>query len=380
MARNLSISDYGLITTVFTLANILSSFFEFGFNNYFQREAASRSAEFNYDFHNALSIKLISLLVYLVIIFFYFIDGISKSFIPFLIIGLTSYILSFNNLFSRVLFGKSSYKPPFIAILIARSSLMLLTFIAFIVNSDLNVILTVFLISSLIQLSVLIYYLNKTENLSGLKFQLLSIKKIFKSSLPMGFGILFVWIYDKVDILLIQRIIGVENVSFYSIAYSFYKFPQIFSGVVLLPLFTELSRKFIDSEKILFTDIKQNFLVLMFISLFFIGFYLIAADYFIPFIYGEKYRQSIGILKLLVVAIPALFLNNLTGVVLNAIKREKKVMISTFFGLLVNVFINIVFLKEIGVKAAIYSTIITEYFVFFFQVYLIKNSKSLVFR
>ena len=56
-ARILNIAEYGLVMTTFSFANILSSFFEFGFAPYFQREAATHSKSIEEELNNVLGFK-----------------------------------------------------------------------------------------------------------------------------------------------------------------------------------------------------------------------------------------------------------------------------------------------------------------------------------
>ena len=99
----------------------------------------------------------------------------------------------------------------------------------------------------------------------------------------------------------------------------------------------------------------------------------------IALFFGEKYYQSAPILKLLIFSIPFLCLNNLTGVTLNSIRKEKLAFESAVIASLFNLLLNLALLNIIGLEGAIISTILTELLIFVIQViYIIRFKRALV--
>jgi O-antigen/teichoic acid export membrane protein len=99
------------------------------------------------------------------------------------------------------------------------------------------------------------------------------------------------------------------------------------------------------------------------------------SDILIEIIYGKRYLHSADILKLLVIAMPFLFLNNLTGVTLNSIRKEKLAFYSAAIATLFNLLLNILLLNLIGIVGAIVSTILTELLIFLIQLNYIMKFK-----
>ena len=194
----------------------------------------------------------------------------------------------------------------------------------------------------------------------------------------MGLGVFFVMLYDRIDILLMHKLIGTSAVSIYSVAYSFYKLPQIFSGAVLVPLYTDYSKKFVQNGNLKITDLKNPASVLLFSAIIIILVCIIASKFFILLLYGDAYIASSSFLLLLLIALPGLFFNNFTGVILNSIKLEKIAMYSALIGLILNIIINYYYLKSMGIYAAIIATIITEYSILTIQVLFIVKSKRVI--
>jgi O-antigen/teichoic acid export membrane protein len=223
------------------------------------------------------------------------------------------------------------------------------------------------LISLVFHLGILYKYLREEKLDLQLRFDYTVLKKILYSSVPIGMGVIFVLIYDRLDVLIIERFLSFEAVAVYSIAYSLYKVPTIICGVILTPVYTDLSKSYSLNNKVEPLEILLVFLILLIISVAAIIFVNIFGETIILFFYSSKYSFSIPYLKYLVFALPGLFFNNLTGVISNSIRKEKIPMISNGFGALIHITINIILIRIYGLWGAVAATIISEYFVFILQ-------------
>jgi O-antigen/teichoic acid export membrane protein len=365
LARELDKTHYGLIATVFAFTGILNSIFDLGFGFYFQREAGAEDIKKKLD--SAFSFRLILLVIFVAVLFIYLYFNLSIDPVIIGIIGLLTYLNGFNFILYSVLYGKKKYKKSFMSFLLSRIIFALLIGIFYLMKVQHYLILTSLLISVIFHLGILIKYLHEEKVNLQLKFDHKVLKTILYSSIPIGMGVIFVLIYDRVDLLIIERYISFEAVAIYSIAYSLYKIPTIISGVILTPVFTDLSRSYSVNNKIEPHEILLVFFVLLFISVGAILLVNIFGEPLIVFVYGTKYSFSIPYLKYLVFALPGLFFNNLTGVISNSIRKEKIPMVSNGFGAIIHVTINVVLIKYYGLWGAVIATIVSEYFVFLLQ-------------
>jgi O-antigen/teichoic acid export membrane protein len=167
-----------------------------------------------------------------------------------------------------------------------------------------------FFLSGLVHFILLISALRKDNyhiRLSALRFGM--VKNILRASLPMGIGMIFVWIYDRADTLLIQNFLGNSAVAFYAVAYSLYKAPQAFSNFILTPVFTEFSGMFAAEGFIERNSFLKKLFILLTISIFFAFIISLSAKYIIMFFYHSTYYPSVGLLVVLLIALPGLILN-----------------------------------------------------------------------
>ncbi|MGA7837968.1 MAG: oligosaccharide flippase family protein [Ignavibacteriaceae bacterium] len=372
LARDLNKGLYGNVILVFTFSSIIYSLFEFGLNSYFQREVKSSGDKSGRKIDQAIYIRLVSFVFYLLINFAYIVPKINISLFSFLLIIISIFIINTNSLFSSIFNGLSKYILPFKSIFISRTIFVVLFSIAVFLKSSLEILITALLISSICQSYINLKFLNANKiSLFRNLFDLELTKTILKSSLPMGIGVLFVWLYNKADIIFIQHLIGYREVAIYAVSYSVYQLSAFFPGIVLTPLFTELSLDYSKNNSISFKSVYSSVFLLFGISVLICAIIYLTGDKIIVMVYGPEYSISSRILVLLIIAIPGLYLNNVTGVILNSIKKERLAMISAFFAFAINSIINIIYLPKIGIMAAVISTIITEYFIFIMQLVLI---------
>jgi O-antigen/teichoic acid export membrane protein len=382
LARELDKTHYGLIATVFAFTGILNSFFDLGFGFYFQREAAGEDLQQKLE--SAISFRLMMMVVFVVVMFIYLYYNLSIDPVIIGIIGLLTYLNGFNIILNSILYGKKKYKKSFVGFLLSRVIFAILIIVFYLMKVQHYLILGALLISVIFHLGILFKYLHEEKLNLRLRFDFTVLKKILFSSIPIGMGIIFVLIYDRLDILIIERFLSFEAVAVYSIAYSLYKVPTIISGVILTPVFTDLSKSYSSNNKIDTHEIFLVALILMIISVSAILFVNIFGEKIILFFYSTKYSLSIPYLKYLVFALPGLFLNNLTGVISNSIRKEKIPMVSNGFGAVTHVTINVVLIRFYGLWGAVAATIISEYLVFIMQfILLLKHNfkyKFIAFR
>ncbi len=375
IARLFSKDTFGLISASFAFANIIASIFEGGLNFYFQRESAIRNVNLNEELNNGFNLRLILFLPYIIITGIYFQLTGSPYFYTSLFIALAVFAFSINNLFNAILFGRNEYKASFNYLLISRISLILIVIGKMFFNAGIEFIAFVFAFSGFIHTILLWHDLSKKDiKIHFSRINTTVIKRILVSALPMGIGMIMVWIYDRVDVIIIQNYLGYSFVAVYAVAYSLFKLPQSFANFLLTPLFSELSVVFGEKGYLPFSIIKNKVITLLIfiVPVSLILYYL--AEFIIVFLYSPGYLASAPVLQLLVICIPGLLLNNFTGTTLNSCRKERIVTFSVLWAAIVNIALNIVLIPRYALIGAAIASIITEYFTFFYQfAYIMKS-------
>lgn len=366
IARKFPADLYGQIVTVFSLANIFIILFDLGLPILIQKEVAELKERSSVIVSKVITLFAISFPVYIILAILYsklFFPEISAEVIT--LVLLSVYLFSAGNLFNKLLSGLNDFKSQFDVILKARiPSLILLITAALFFDAGINLFLIIILISSFIQILLIFPAIRKHDILisfSGFRFK--ETYYLIKLSLPLGLAVIFNFLYDKIDILLISKFTDYDQTAYYNVAYGIYKSAAILFSFLFVSGFTEVSS--IKNDKTLLKKFYRKYSVLLIeicIALTIILFFL--SGQFIKLIYTDKFMDSVLILQILSFSLTGLALNNLTGIMLNGIGLFKQNMIVTFTGLILNVILNILFIPVYGIIASALITIVTEYFIF----------------
>lgn len=233
-------------------------------------------------------------------------------------------------------------------------------------------------------LLMIVSYLATVTIFSFVTFKLVSldfrpnlriIKKIFYSSLPLA-GILFFYtLYSRVDTFILKFVWGSDVVGIYGLSFRVYEnliLPAAFFMNSILPL---LARQVVVADK------KKLFLLLQRAADLLISFSLIgtlsifvSAPFIIRIFTGSFSWPEITSLRILVFALPFAFLNHFAGYTIIAIGQQKKALHISFFALLLNLVLNLIFIPRFSFIAAAVILILTQVFVFFLSLRIIKKT------
>ncbi|MCX8057671.1 MAG: oligosaccharide flippase family protein, partial [Ignavibacteria bacterium] len=341
IARYVDKEIYGILVSVSAFTNIIASIFDFGFPFYIQRESAS--GRFNiYSLFQVVIFKLSLIFILTPISLIYFIND-SNYLVPILLISVINLYHPINQIFIFYLNGKEKFKENFYSILFTRIPLFILLVIYTINKVRLEIsLITIFLIliiqSFLLLRTVEIKMKDVIEAIYEFKFQ--SLISILKNSLPFGLGVLFVMAYDRIDVLILKYYYGNVDVAIYSVAYSLFRHTSIFSTAILFQSYNRFTNLFEQKGGINFNSIKNELKLLFTISFSLILIFNFFGDLIINLFFSKNFLVSKTYLSIISIAIPFVYLNNLTGVLLNSLRMERITMLTTFLGLIVNVVLN----------------------------------------
>jgi len=188
------------------------------------------------------------------------------------------------------------------------------------------------------------------------------IKNIILLSIPIGLAVLFNFLYDKIDIVIISKLTNFSEVAFYNIGYGIYKSSTLAFSFLLISGFTKVSYLSRNKYAVKLFLIKY-FKIILVIGILINIFLFSLSGLIINIIYTDKYFNSIFILKILSFAVIGLSLNNLTGIILNGLGLFKQNMIVTFIGFSTNIILNLYFIPLYGIIAAALISVLTEYII-----------------
>lgn len=370
VARKFAISEYGELITLIAVSFIVVSFFDFGLPVYFQREVSLKK--------NIHSLYKTTLILYLILFPLYIgicslysnaFQPFTSSFIFFTILA-SSYLSLYLNVMSKIVSGLRDFKSQFYFMLISRAAFLFFP-AAYFLKKELTIesVAVVLLFSYLVNSLLLFFYLKNKyfiKDRNPVNFNLLF--KTIKISAPLAVIVLVNLLYDRIDVLLISKILNFSETGKYNVAYGLLKASTLSFSFILIEGFSKasyLSSK-IFAIKLFLKKYATIIFAISFVSCLLLFF---LPDFLVLFFYSSKYESSAGLLKLLSFAAIPLALNNLTGITLNALGKFNQVLIATAAGLITNAAINLIFIPSLGVVAACYATLVTEIVILLIESY-----------
>ena len=378
-ARKFSSSEYGELITIIALSFVIAAFFDFGLPVYFQREVSRSNNNIQSLYKTTMLFYLLLFPVYLgiCVLYSYFFQSF-ESYMLFFTIVSCAYISLFIGLLSKVASGFLDFKAQLNFLLISRS-IFVIAGIIFFVNPEIKIeaIGVTLLISYLINFVLLFFHLKKKyfkEMIGSVNFEM--FWKVVKFSIPLGIIVLVNLLYDRIDVLLISKLLSFSDTGKYNIAYSLFRASTLSFSFILVEGFSKISSisDKLESVKIFLQKYFKLILVISFLSSIVL---FLLPDFLVTFFYSSKYASSGELLKFLSIALVPLALNNLTGITLNGLGKFNFVLVSISIGLVVNVLLNLYLIPKYGVSGACFATIITEISILLIEsLFLFKTLKT----
>lgn len=380
LARNFPAEIYGQIVTLIALSMVFISIFDLGLPIFIQREIAESPLNASAVFSRVFTLGSILILIYysasLLTLKIIYPD---IPYTLFSVISVMMYISFLVTISNKALAGLNEYRSQFTAFILPRAAVLII-FFAGIYYFELNasLLFTIMLGGIIVNLLLALFYLYRNKvRISLSYFQLNSVLQIIAVSLPLGLAVVFNFLYDKIDLLLISGITDYDSAAVYSIAYGLFKSSSIAFSFLLVSGFTKIAEMKRDPGPVR-AFFKEHAKLIAVICIICSAILFIFPEYIIGLLYSGRFTDSASVLRILSIALIAMGLNNLTGVILNGMGYFKAVMYITLYALIMNASLNILFIPVYGIKAAAVISIITEYFILVTEwVFLVKILKAL---
>lgn len=359
LIRHLPVKDYGLYTLVWAHVSILSPLVDFGTTSYgmvyLPREKEKRAISL-FSLRFVLALVIFVLTVLLAFVFRY------DSRVIFLI-TLVSFVIFFNMtsgtyfIFTSV--REEMTKTAFISI--AANTVMTAGLIAAVLlYGDIR---HLFLTVSFFYLaySVMYYFLLK-KLVPGLRI-ILNPKEwleIIRKSYVFVLISLFAGIYFKIDVFVLNTLKGTADVGIYSSGYKFFEAMILLASSYNTLSAPSFSKTAFSQKKRLPAKIGKHILFLAVIGLAVVAVTEIFGSLFLPVILKGNYFQAVGVVKIVIWAIPFILFNS---VFLNLLYASELSFVAVFLFIAVsvlNLVLNLIFVPRFSYMASSYITVFSE--------------------
>lgn len=186
------------------------------------------------------------------------------------------------------------------------------------------------------------------------------IKKIWNFGKYTSLSITLQHIYDKVDILMITSLLGIQEVVLYYAVINFKKVYDLMKQIIHILFFPTMCKLWFEnkieelrafSEKIIFSTTLV--LIIGSIFLFF------SADFLFEILYKNKFPEGANMLRIFTFYALILSSNTTGEALLLALNKPKKLLAVRVFSSILNVVMNYILILEFGVLGAILSTLLS---------------------
>ncbi len=371
VSRVLGANNIGIYAYTYSIINYFMLAAMLGINNYGSREIAKAGENIklrSQKFFSIYFLQLISTVIMCILfILFYFIIGYDhKKILLIQFIYLISCAFDINWYF----FGVEKFKITISRNIFIKIISLILIVIFVKSNNDLWIYTLILSLSTLISQLYLWIFIKKE-----VRYEKISIKEIFshfKKCLILFIPVIAYSIYRIMDKTMIGYFSNTFQLGNYENAEKIITIPISFItalGTVMLPHMAK-SDDYNFSKKI-----KDSFR-LCFFMLFPISICLIViADDFSTVFFGNEFIYSANLIKILTITV---LFSGVTNIIrtnyLIPKSKDKIYVISTIYGALVNLVLNLIFIKRYGAYGACIGTITAEIIVMLYQIWKTRRN------
>lgn len=359
--------EYSKATTFIALFYLFS---DFGLNAYTLRQISQEPQNEKKIINNLFGLRIvISLILILIVVFitlFLPYDAIrNEGFTPVakkaiivlsLLILYQSFLTTTNVIFQKHL----RYELSTLANLVGSFITVITVFLLLLLKQSLPTILLGYSCGSVVSTIILFFLVKKLYGHFTTSFSLTESKKLIFNSLPLGLTLVFNLVYFRADVFILTLFRTTNEVGAYGLAYKFFEFPltlPTFFANSLYPILLQRSQ----NKKLFKETVLKAAIFLLALSLFTLfSFYLFAP--FLKFI-REDFYPSISILRLLSLSMPVFFLSSLFMWILITFGKNKELLLIYFFGMIINLLLNLIFIPSFGTTAAALITLLSEFII-----------------
>ena len=245
-------------------------------------------------------------------------------------------------------------------------------------NSSLEAFVFVYVFDSIVLALGYLYYFFKH---SDFKIQKLIFSKstaifLLKDSWPLILSGIVISIYMKIDQVMIKQLLGDEAVGQYSAAVRISEAWYFIPVVIVSSLFPAIINAKKHSEELYYKRIQRLYNLMVWIAIAVAVPVTFLSDVIINLLYGGQYNQAGGVLLIHIWSGIFVFLGVSSGKWLLTENLTKISMLNTAIGAIINVVLNLILIKKIGIIGAAWASLASYSFSAYFLLFFWKKTQK----
>lgn len=381
VARYLGPQQFGILSYAIALVGIFSSISTLGLDSIVVRELVKNEIEHYEIIGTTFFLKLLGAVVVIVILY------IITSVLPndeytnvLIFIIASSTIFHSFNVIDFYFQSKVLSKYVVYANIISLSICSFIKIFLILNNASLTAFAWVILLESIILAIGLLYFfikLNPNNIFSSVKFKIKVSKTLLSDSWPLILSGLVISVYMKIDQVMINQLLGNEAVGQYSAAVrlseAWYFVPVVIAGSLFPAIIN--ARKV--SHHLYYSRLQKlfNFMVWVAISIALLVTFF--SSTIVDILYGYQYFETARVLTIHIWASVFVFLGVASGKWFVIENYKLLYFFRTFYGMLFNIILNLIFIPRYGIEGAAWATLIGQSIAAYFSDLLNAETRSI---
>jgi O-antigen/teichoic acid export membrane protein len=382
LARNLNPEDLGRYYFAISLTTIFAIFIDLGLANVLTRESAKNQENAGNYLGNIILIKLPLMLFSVLSVIFYVnflhypVFTKNLVYIALIPMVLDSFTLSFYALIR----GFHNLKYESFGSIIFQLIVFIFGLSALKLGLSLNYVLSALALASIFNFSYSLYFLRfKIKARINLKLNKVLIKKIILIALPFAAYAVFQRMYMYLDTVLLSKLAGDHFVGLYQIAFKIIFSLQFLPMAFVASLYPAFSDYWKNNREQLRITLERAINYLVFISLP-ISFGIIVLADKILLIFKPEYIEALNALRIIMIAMPFIFINFPIGALLNACDRQKANTRNMGIVLITSIILNLILIPKFNASGAALTVLISNFLMFILGILIIPSISKINLR
>jgi O-antigen/teichoic acid export membrane protein len=227
-------------------------------------------------------------------------------------------------------------------------------------------------LSILISLALILFWIIRGGVPLMARFKPAAWPGLLRETLPFGLGALCIVALYKEDTVMIKWLRDDQETGLYIAAFRLMEGTLLLPQAVSMAAYPTLSRIFHEGEAVApLLRRLQRWLLILCLPVMTGGIILTPAimDFF-----TAEYGESIPVLRMVLLALPALYLNYLIGTGLRSVDRQPANLKSAAIALVLNFLLNLILIPGLGAMGAALATVLTQFAYFALMYWFLRRS------
>jgi O-antigen/teichoic acid export membrane protein len=367
LTRYLGPENYGLLSYSQSLVGIFVAFSTLGLEVILVRELTKNKNKSDVILGTAFALKLFVSVISIFIVLLINLNSHDTESV------ILTNIIVFSLLFQSLNLGIETYFQANILSRLTSISNMVVTIISSLtkigliyLEADLVYFAYVLVFDSfLIFVGYAYIFYNQKKSVGPLKYDGQLAIYFIKTSWPLLMVAMAVFLYTKIDLIMIKHLVDNESVGNYMAAVKvseiFYFIPLLITQSIF-PKIVEVKQR---NEDEYFELLEKTYKYLIWSTIPLAFGVFIFSDMIVTILYGDQYTQASSILRVLSFAVILNAIGAITTKVLYVENYERKYLYRSLLGMCVNIVLNFLLIGLYGAFGAAISTIITLFVIYY---------------